>query len=108
MPQLSQFFGLISSNIFFSALLNAFSPVTYSSLRILFLRGHTFNRRKKIVIKGNAKCHYLKNITCKGTYSQREGGKGGGGRVEPERRLEGHSSQSWFDNTNRTDCISSL
>ncbi len=29
---------------------------------------------------------------------------GGGGRVEPESRLEGNSSQSWVRNTNITDC----
>jgi hypothetical protein len=32
--------------------------------------------------------------------------KGGGGRVEPERR--GNSSHSWVENTNMTGCISSL
>jgi hypothetical protein len=35
-------------------------------------------------------------------------GRGGRGRVEQQRRLEGHSSQSWVENTNMTDCISSL
>ncbi len=41
------------------------------------------------------------------TYSHRAGGRG----VEPERRLEGqqlNSSQSWVENTNMTDYISSL
>jgi hypothetical protein len=33
----------------------------------------------------------------------------GGGGGEPERRLEGqYSSQSWVENTNMIDCISSL
>jgi hypothetical protein len=32
----------------------------------------------------------------------------GGKRVEPERRGKGNSSQSWVENTNMTDCISSL
>jgi hypothetical protein len=40
------------------------------------------------------------------TYSHREGAEGG--RVEPERRLRGNSSQSWIENTNMTDCTSSL
>jgi hypothetical protein len=34
-------------------------------------------------------------------------GKGGGG-VEPQRRGEGQSSQNWVENTNMTDCLSSL
>ncbi len=38
-------------------------------------------------------------------YSHREAGEGG--KVKPERRLEGHNSQSWVKNTNMT-CISSL
>jgi hypothetical protein len=33
------------------------------------------------------------------------GGGGGEKRVEPERRLEG---QQWVENTDMTDCISSL
>ncbi len=33
--------------------------------------------------------------------------RGEGGRVEPERRGQrGNSSQSWVENTNKTDCIS--
>ncbi len=31
---------------------------------------------------------------------------GGGGRVEPERRLDGNSSQSWVEKTNMSECIS--
>ncbi len=34
--------------------------------------------------------------------------RGEGGRDEPERRLRGNSSQSWVEDTNMTDCISSL
>jgi hypothetical protein len=41
-------------------------------------------------------------------YSHREGG-GGRGVIVNQRKVErGHSSQSWVDNTNMTDCISSL
>jgi hypothetical protein len=35
-------------------------------------------------------------------------GKGGGGKVEPERRLDANSSNSWVENTNTADGISSL
>ncbi len=36
-------------------------------------------------------------------------GKGEGGRVEPERRLEGQQfTISWVENINMTDCVSSL
>jgi hypothetical protein len=36
-------------------------------------------------------------------------GKGRGGRVEPERRLDWDQlTKSWVENTNMTDCISSL
>ncbi len=35
-------------------------------------------------------------------------GKGEGGRVEPERRLEGQQFTKVFRNTNMIDCISSL
>jgi hypothetical protein len=35
------------------------------------------------------------------TYSHKEGGGG----VEPERRLEGNSSQSRVENTNMTECF---
>jgi hypothetical protein len=31
-----------------------------------------------------------------------------GARDEPERRSKGNSSQSWVENTTRTECISSL
>ncbi len=33
---------------------------------------------------------------------------GEGGRVEPEKRLRGNSSQSWVENTDITGCISTL
>ncbi len=69
------------------------------------------------LMEGNPKCRHLKKLTCKWTlrqaficlrlrippplhmyacveyaYSQREGG---GGRVEPERRLEGQQLINW-------------
>ncbi len=66
------------------------------------------NHGKIILIKGNAKCRLIKKMTCKGTLRQVFiclwtrtytphlhtvfGCNGGGGTVEPERRLEGQ----WF------------
>ncbi len=35
-------------------------------------------------------------------------GKRGRGELNQKKRLEGHNSQSWVENTNMTDCISSL
>jgi hypothetical protein len=89
-------------------------------------------RRKIRLIEGNAKCRHLRKLTCKGTlrqgvficpkaqnpipylpntlfacilytYSHRE--EGGVEQREGERCS---SSQSWVENTNMTDCISSL
>jgi hypothetical protein len=40
------------------------------------------------------------------TYSHREEGKGG--RVKPERKVRGNSSESWVEITILTYCISSL
>ncbi len=87
-------------------------------------------RRKEF----NAKCRHLKKLTCIETLRQMYiclsvwgskphnppytlytctqytySGKGGGGRVvEAERNLlKGNRSQSWVENTNMTDCISS-
>ncbi len=48
--------------------------------------------------------HYLYKLYC--TLTQRRGM--GWGRVVPERRLEGQQFQSWVENTNMTDCISTL
>jgi hypothetical protein len=91
-----------------------------------------FYRRKIRIIEGNAKCRHLKNWPVKGlcgrclsvwgperntlhplhtvrvcsTYSHREGGRGGElNQRTGERR---NSSQSWVENTNMTDCMSSL
>ncbi len=93
--------------------------------------------RKIIPIEGNAKCRHITIIdlyrdsvagvflseaqnsippplpytlyTCiQYTFSHREVGEEGE-RVEPQRRGEGQQvTQSWVENTNMTDCISSL
>ncbi len=102
----------------------------YSFLR-LFSRLYVLNRRKIRLIEGNAKSHHLKKFTCKETLRQVficlrprtpnpplhtvyvyieylfTQGRGAGefNRREGER---GNSSQSWVENTNMTDCISSL
>jgi hypothetical protein len=50
-------------------------------------------------------------LYCIGVYGilLHTGKKGGGGRVEPEGRLEGKGSQSWVENTcNMTECLFSL
>jgi hypothetical protein len=65
-----------------------------------------YKRRKIRLIEGNAKCRHLKILTHIRVYSIHR--KGEGGRVEPERRGEGNSSQRWVENTNMTDCTSSL
>jgi hypothetical protein len=41
------------------------------------------------------------------TYSHREGG-GGAGDLKQREGGRGNSSQSWVENTNMTNCISSL
>jgi hypothetical protein len=93
-------------------------------------------RRKIRLIEGNAKRRHLKKFTCKGTLRQVficlrpppllwphilpytlcicvyckliHTGKAGGGRDEPERRLEEQQFTPWVENTNMADCISSL
>jgi hypothetical protein len=82
-----------------------------------------------------AKCRHLKKFACKGTLRQVficlsplpsmtpypplhtvlrvyckliPTGKAGGGRDEPERRLEEQQFTPWVENTNMADCISSL
>ncbi len=90
-------------------------------------------RRRIGLIEGNAKCRHFKNWQIKGlsdrclsvwrpephipppytlytliqySYSHRERGSGGGWNLREGER--GNSSQSWVENTNMTDCISSL
>jgi hypothetical protein len=91
---------------------------------------YPFARRKIRLVEGNAKCCHLKKLT-KGTlrqvficlrpgtpypppytlytciqytYSHREGG----GELNQREGERGNSSQSWVENINMTDCISSL
>jgi hypothetical protein len=88
----------------------------------------TGRHRKIKLIEGNAKCGHLKKLTCKGTLRQAQNPKPPplthcirvynilihtekmrGGRELNQREGErGNISQSWVDNTNMTDYISSL
>ncbi len=87
------------------------------------------HRRKIRLIEGNAKCRHLKKLTCKVTLRQlficlrlrtpyppltHCIGKQftlNGGEGEELNQREGwrsNSSQSWVENTNMTECISTL
>jgi hypothetical protein len=87
-------------------------------------------RRKIRLIEDIAKCRHLKQLTCKGTLRQMfickrhrtpnpppppytlylciHGVGWGGGELNRREGERGNSSQSWVENTNMTDCISSL
>jgi hypothetical protein len=92
-------------------------------------------RRKIRLIEANAKCRHLKKLKidlCRDfaagvylseaqkpypssrplhtvyVYTVYVFTQGRGGGVEPERRLEGQQFTNWVENTNMTDCISSL
>jgi hypothetical protein len=109
-------------------------PVRESRLRLQ--RGQrvvALYRRNIRLLESRSKCRHLQKLACKGTllqvfnlseaqnpipppplhtytciqytYSHREGGGGEFNQKEGER---GNSSKSWVENTNLTDCISSL
>ncbi len=93
-------------------------------------------RRKISLIEGNAKCHRRRKFTRKGTLRQLfffgapeprnpippppfyilytciqytySHGRGEGVELNQRESYRGNSSQSWVENTNMTDCISSL
>ena len=87
-------------------------------------------RRKIRLIESNAKCRHLQKLTCRGTLRQLliclrplclgwSSNFVGSGQIQSIKLLysiwsptqlnnRGNSSQSWVENTNMTDCISSL
>ncbi len=97
-----------------------------------------FHRRKIRLIEDNARCHHLQNWPTKGLcgrcfmseaqnstppphkhcivysvyvytiYLFTQGGGGVGAELNQREGERGNSSQSWVENTNVTDCISSL
>jgi hypothetical protein len=114
----------------------AFSPMSWGRCGLRYIYTETIQPRKIRLTEGNAKCRHLKFVHlyrdfaadvylseaqdpippplthCVCGYSilihTGKGNGGGGGGLNQREGERGNSSRSWIENTNMTDCISSL